>query len=354
MAIPTSSNITKPNMFSRIVAFAIDFSLVVFLSYFSSRLIYTGFQNSNTELSVAVQGESKHIVSSHLAQKDSSGSYISYAETEYFDITETGFKIIDSLSYFYLVYLAGDTSKAINGDVVSPNADVEMDVGGVKTTPRNLYTVSWFNENVLSLPKEGESPKYDYFEYYKTAGDEIDYSRVGKVNAKYIKAEVVDETEKIYVDAPAEMTSYAYHQYKKAIDNLFDQNYMVEFNKTKTSTNQLITLLSREFFVLVFFVLIPLLTKHGKTLGKLLFRLKLVNFEGEDIKKWQVLPRSLTFIAIPLLLYLVTNFYIQLGIISGIIVVSIVLFVIDKQNKRALHDYIARTVVSDDTITSEN
>ena len=35
-------------------------------------------------------------------------------------------------------------------------------LGGVKTTPRNLYTVSWFNENVLSLPKEGESPKYDY------------------------------------------------------------------------------------------------------------------------------------------------------------------------------------------------
>ena len=89
--------------------------------------------------------------------------------------------------------------------------------------------------------------------------------------------------------------------------------------------------------LLVFYLLIPLLAKEGRTLGKLLLGLSVVNKDGYHIAWWQQLVRfmglSLTFV---------------LGIytILGSILISYT-FMIFTKNYRSLHDFVALTRVVD-------
>ena len=325
------------SFFTRVMAAAIDFSLAVVLSIFSSIFIYQGVK-SGGKLKANLDAENLNVASSHLA-KQSNKKYVTYTAEEYYEKTESGYRIIDALSHFYTVYLAGDEAKMPAGEIISENADEEMVVNDVATTPRALYTISWFNENVLKLPKEGQTSSYDYFAYQKD-GENIDYTKVGTINEKYISDGAVNATD--------EMTNFIYEEYKKAVNLLYGQDYMVSFEKYNTDVDHLITFLCRLFFILVFFEIIPLCLKSGKSLGKLLMKASLVKTNGEPIRRWQVIPRGVLILGIPFALYFIPLLYVQIIVVGVFALASLILYLVNKESHMVLHDYIAQTVVAED------
>ncbi|MBO4666904.1 MAG: RDD family protein, partial [Bacilli bacterium] len=331
-------------VFTRIVAAAIDTLIVVLVSVVGSFLIYRGLIQINPTLKENIDNQTTHVVSSHLA-KEVNNSYYSYGTDEYFEQTDDGgYKIIDALSYFYLNYM---TNNNLNeGDVGSLEFDKEIDVNGVKVLQKDYYTISWFNENILNLPKEGETASNDYFVYQKD-GDNTDYTKVGTVNEKYI-SKIENNGEITYkVDAPNEMVTFTTNKYKGAIDALYKQQFFKVWTDKLELTSSLITLFTRLFMVGIIFILIPMLLKDGKTLGKLLFKISLTGIDDKPLKKWQILPRALFFVLLPVIMFFVTNSYINIGIIIILLVGSICAMALTKR-KTALHDLIARTEVVDD------
>ena len=337
-----TEKVQPASLLSRFVAAAIDFGLVVILSIFSSMIVYSIVQNSKTKLADTLELETQNISSSHLGKLDK-GQYKSYTSDEYFAKTENGYQIIDSLSYFYTIYLAGDEAKASTGDIVAINAKDNMTIDGVTTTPSEYYTVDWFNVNILGLPKGEQVAKYDYFVYQKN-GDENDYTKMGTINEKYIT-----ETDgAISVNASDEMIEYTYNTYKAAVTLFYAQDYMVGYQNYVDSVNNLIVFICRISFAFIIFEILPLSLVRGKTLGKLLMRMSLVRPNNDSIARWQVIPRGLLILAVPVVLYLIKNLGIQIAIIGVLLVVSIVLFFVNKNSRMVLHDLISQTVVIED------
>lgn len=337
-----TKKIEPASFLSRFAAFAIDFGLAIVLSIFSSMLIYYGLQSSQTKLADTIALESQHISSSHLG-KTNNGQYLSYTSDEYFEKTDSGYQIIDALSYFYTIYLAGDDARASTGDVVAINANEQIVIDGVSTTPKEHYTVDWFNVNILGLPKGEQVPKIDYFSYQKN-GDEIDYNKIGTINQKYI----VEQDGVLSVNASEEMVNYVYDVYKQAATLLYEQDYIVEYQDYINFVNDLVLFICRISFVLIFFEILPVALARGKTLGKLLMKLSLVRPDGEPISRWQVIPRGLFVIAVPIALFLIKNIFVQIGIIMALLIASLVLYFVNKDSRMVLHDLISRTVVIED------
>ena len=335
-----TEKINAPSLLTRFLAAIIDFGLVVFLSVFGAAIIYKIAQNTPGKLKDTLTLETLNVSSTHLVNKASNGQYLSYSSDQYFEKTDTGYRILDSLSYFYTVYLAGDESKVSTGDIVAANADKEVVIDGQKTTHKVYYSVDWFNVNVLGLPKGEQVAKYDYFTYQLDSGNHPDYTKIGTVNSKYIQDGAVNASE--------EMIDYVYNQYKTAASLFYEQDFIVDIVNYVDGVSNLITFLTRLSFALIFFEVLPLSLKRGKTLGKLLMRLSLVKLDGEPIKRWQVIPRGIIICLIPLLLYLVSNLIIQIAVVAVFFVASSILFLVNKEHHMILHDYIAQTVVTED------
>jgi uncharacterized RDD family membrane protein YckC len=89
--------------------------------------------------------------------------------------------------------------------------------------------------------------------------------------------------------------------------------------------------------LLVFYLLIPLLAKEGRTLGKLLLGLSVVSKDGYHIVWWQQLVRFMG---------LTLTFVLGIYTILGSILISYT-FMIFTKNYRSLHDFVALTRVVD-------
>ena len=337
---PVSDKIPIPSLMTRFIGALIDFGLVVFLSVFGSAITFKIAQNTPGKLNDSLMLENLNVSSTHLVSEYKSGQFLSYTSDQYFEKTETGYRIIDALSYYYTIYLAGDTEKCSVGDIVAENANKEVVIDGQTVIPKNYYTIEWFNVNVLGL-SSGEKPaKYDYFVYQKDADNNPDYTKVGTVNPKYIEDDVVQ--------APEEMVNYVYDEYKKAASSFYEQDYIVKLVNYIDGVNNLITFLVRLFFVIVIFEVLPLSLKRGKTLGKLLMRLSLVKPNGEPIQRWQVIPRGAIILLIPVFLYLVTNLIAQIAVVSAIFIADMIIILVNKNGRMVIHDFIAQTVVMED------
>ena len=340
--------------FNRLIAAALDFAIIMFVSVFGSFLVYRLVLGNSPELKGCINVQTTHIESSTLARKQENGQFASYTSEEYFDVLDSGqCRIIKVLSYFYTVYLTNDTTKMVDGYVGSSDYNVtEFDVDGAKVLQKDYYTIKWFNENVLELPQEGKEAKNDYFAYQKD-GENDDYTKIGTVNPKYVKESTIDGVTTKTVDASKEMKDFAFGKYKEAVNTLYKQSDIVNSNKKIDNTNKLISLIARLAMVLIVTIIIPLCLKGGKTLGKLMFKTALEKPNGEPIARWQVLPRGLFYVLIPVALYFISNTWVQIGIVAGLFVVSLIMMMFTK-NHIALHDLIAQTIVVEDDVKSRS
>ncbi len=101
------------------------------------------------------------------------------------------------------------------------------------------------------------------------------------------------------------------------------------------------------FTLPIFFLIIPLFFKNGETLGKLIFKLGLVNKLGYRYSKLQLIPRFLLSITIIVILYFLAGIsLLSVGILTFLALASYGLTIFTKDHK-AIHDFLAGTIVVD-------
>ena len=98
---------------------------------------------------------------------------------------------------------------------------------------------------------------------------------------------------------------------------------------------------------LIFYFVIPMCFKNGETIGKLIMHTCLVNKLGYQYSRLQLIPRFLapTFIIIALIFIIGLSIW-SLMVVSLLLLISYG-FVIFGKNNKALHDFIAGTLVVD-------
>lgn len=89
---------------------------------------------------------------------------------------------------------------------------------------------------------------------------------------------------------------------------------------------------------LIFQLVLPLLSKTRRTLGKQLFKLDVIGSDGYTLRRVKLIPRALVYIFVEIIL----------GVASflGVLLISYTMFMFSK-NRRAMHDFVAKSAVID-------
>ena len=136
--------------------------------------------------------------------------------------------------------------------------------------------------------------------------------------------------------------------YHLAVNDLTKRGFVAKAYDTWYNHSYYYPIIACLLFTLpIFFLIIPLFFKNGETLGKLIFKLGLVNKLGYKYSKIQLVPRFLLSIAIIVLLYFLLGInLISLGILTFLALASYGLTIFTKGHK-AIHDFVAGTIVVD-------
>ena len=138
------------------------------------------------------------------------------------------------------------------------------------------------------------------------------------------------------------------HLYYIAVSDLNGRSYVKKAYATWSNAFYTYPLIgSFSLAMLIFFFIIPICLKNGETLGKLFFHLGLCNKIGYKYKKPQLILRFffMLTIVVALLLIIGINLW-SLGILTFLALASYGTAIFTKDH-RALHDFIAGTIVYD-------
>lgn len=225
------------------------------------------------------------------------------------------------------------------------------------------YTIYWYNVHIIGLEENAAAEPYtdltsrpdlvvkkgpQIFEYQKGEGDVILYDQL-----PVLKTSVSDVAAlHYYFISETENTEGNYYVYSYAVTDLYSTNY---FNSAYTEMyNWYYTfpiIVSFALSALIFYFIIPILTKNGQTLGKLSFHIGLVNKLGYQYKKVQLIPRFFFTVLLLVTGYIISLFFayslfVFLAIATLLLLVSYCIAVFTTEHK-AIHDYFAGTTVID-------
>ena len=91
-------------------------------------------------------------------------------------------------------------------------------------------------------------------------------------------------------------------------------------------------------FSFIFDLLIPLFSKNGESIGKYIFKIKILTKDGYNLKKRHLIPRWFCYIVIEFIFGALT--------FGGMFLVTYTMFLFNKK-RRCLHDYFGNSVVID-------
>lgn len=311
------------------------------------------------------------------------------------------YRVVQVLAYYYISFLTGenlrenDYMKDENGNVTdelalfeyvaSPDADKPMvDANGNKIIgtdgkdvyPRDYYTISWFNQNILEMPVPGEEGDEEIgqdninelnvlFRYQiNPETNTKDYTKIGVPKDILFKKDVPDPTDPNFVEDPDNpidfsltstyfltagenrLLSFLDKKYANAQSNLASKDYFIE--KT-TFINNVTHYFSWGFIaltVLIYYLIIPLCLKKGQTLGRLFFRLGTVDRRsGFRAKKWQTLVRALIPIALVVVGIVAKMDLIPLVSAIAVALIDVAIALLSKGTKLTIPDIISLTTI---------
>lgn len=334
-----------PKLISRIASAAVDAAMFAVLSFlliglFSFILTRDGapIKNENTY-------QSKHIESSKLSKWDEKNGYVKMTSDDFFVYEDGSFRIINDLWYFYGSYLTGENLN--EGLIASEYATDEKYypvVDSSRVAPKDYYTIDWFNTNILGLPSQESGDKEGRFFTYLEKDGSIDYTKPGFLKSEFYIEKVVGGETTYQIINGAELSSYMDGRYNEAVKFFYNQEFLKASSKKITMINSFLLLGSLLISAAVFYLIIPMCSPLGKTLGKRFFYLILVDDKGYLVKKYQILLRVIPLLSVIIIVSFINSLIWQL--VSGTIVfmVSLGLALFTKK-KQALHDFLARTVV---------
>ena len=289
-----------------------------------------------------------HIVSSKLAKFDNARGYLQYEEDDYYQTDNSeDFLMIKSLEYFYLSYMTNTNVE----DDLAHSLDIDNEKywpveNGVAVNPKEYYTVNYFNEHILQISLSSGVSSNGYFTLKKDSENNYITTQVGTISKEMYD---ISETDGKYTVTMKNggVTDYLKDVYNSAIKVFFNQSFIKESSRKITMVNSIVMLVSVIPSMVVFYLVVPMCSKLGKTLGKRFLGISLINDRGYAIKKWQLLLRAIPLFAALVFISVVNNIFLQI-ILSLIILLVSVTLLFFTYYKQSLHDFIARTVVIKD------
>jgi uncharacterized RDD family membrane protein YckC len=136
----------------------------------------------------------------------------------------------------------------------------------------------------------------------------------------------------------ADITAFYTVAYDNALKDL--AQYAPYRELAREINRYFIEILSIAFLIsgILLYLIIPLLTKHSQTLGKLVLGLSVVSKEGYTLALWQKVIRFIILMA---------TFVLAIYTVFGSILISYT-FMIFTKNYRSIHDFVSFTKVVDD------
>ncbi len=221
------------------------------------------------------------------------------------------------------------------------NEDASFVALSAKPTKEAAFT--WLNENLYNL--SSTLTNNDYYEPDKTSGVN-DFTKAPVLKAS-IQEKVASRDEKT-LNSLYEYYFSATNKsglYVTAFNDVYNQPYLV----TRKEITNNITYLSRLPGViispLIFFIILPLCLKNGKTLGKLFLGLSVIDKRGYKAKKWQILVHYL-FIYVYWMFLLVNSLWLGIILAAFMMILDYIIRIIS-QRRLSIHDYMAYTMVVD-------
>ncbi len=194
-------------------------------------------------------------------------------------------------------------------------------------------TIAWYNDEILKIGTEGS-----LFVYAQTGG--IDDPTIVGVPAPIEDAGSMTSAELSSATAAqtADLDDFYYDTYSAAISDLNEQEDYLALANQLADYFRWELIIATAVVLLVFYFMIPMLLKDGRTLGKQIFGLSLVNKLGYKVTKSQIILRFLVFGLFEILGSVYT--------MMGTILISYTIMIFGKKNM-SVHDWAASTRVID-------
>lgn len=344
----------SPSMVARIGAAVLDLAMYILLSFLILTVggLFAG--KDGTPFATANSLISLQIKYSKLAREDEKNGYVAYTGNELLSLDDNEDSlVITNVSYFYCSYLTGLNVE--NGLEASIDVNEQIKADNGYYTAKDYYTVEYFNQKILNLPKKDEINHSTYFEYQKN-GEEDDYTKIGKVKAEYIEEINTDNGKVKRLKNDTELSKTISTIYNDAVKVFYNQKSIKKANDTIKTTNTVLMLVSTLPPFAIIYLLFPLISPFGQTLSKRMLSLGVTDDKGYLAKKWRIALRALPILAATIYICLVNSLYYQLLVVLLLLLISMGIFVFTPR-RRALHDIMAGTSViklEKDTIIYED
>lgn len=323
--LPRHTNLAKQS--SRTGAFLID---VAVFGAFIIAFLFGCFRLILNPKAAPYKEELKtEQINSHLRYLDENGDAQIIATDSSFE------EYRNVISYYYINYLTGNVEVEGTGSRLANEPIKNED--GVEVSKSEYYTIKWFNENVLRI--RASDPEQDsscLFTYEKVDGVyNKDKLGIPKDLTKVSEADINKYMQNAYLSA-----------YLESFNNL---SYVVDLTNKSSFIYSLEFVLSAFFAAICTYIIIPIIIKKGRTLGKLAFKLALANNDGYKFDNKQLLMRIVPLVVVlgALLIPFWDDIFLVILIPLIIFLVSFALAMASPK-KASLHDFVARTIVIDD------
>ena len=344
----------SPTMVARIGAAVLDLAMFILLSFLILTVGGLFIGKEGTPFANANSLISEQVKYSKLAREDDKNGYVAYTGNELLSLDENEDSlVITNVSYFYCSYLTGLNLE--NGFEASIDVNEQIKADNGYYTAKEYYTVEYFNQKILNLPKKDGISHSTFFEYRKN-GEENDYTKIGKIKAEYIEEVNTDSGKVKRLKNDTELTKTISTIYNDAIKIFYNQKSIKKANDTIKSTNTVLMLVSTLPPFAIFYLLFPLISPFGQTLSKRMLSIGVTDDKGYLAKKWRIALRAVPILAVVIYISLVNSLYYQLLVALLLLLISMGILVFT-QRRRALHDIMAGTTViklEKDTIIYED
>ncbi|MFA6755561.1 MAG: RDD family protein [Bacilli bacterium] len=322
---------TKPVGFGKsIMAYIIDMALTIIGICLIFAAVSSPIYQANNG-STTYNNGSSFLLDSQLVYKNDDG-FKTYGQIEatYEEdgITKYGYQTLEEkVWYYYTTFLLEDSRTEFN----------ELTV---EHTKENATT--WVLANLYGI-SDGTNTS----DYYDPALVDGKYSYTTRPVLKDKYQTLVDNKDETTLSSL--LTYFANDDggglYFIAFNHMSDQTYYINCQEQLDKIQYLALLPAYLIAPLLFFIIIPLLVPNGKTIGKLIFGLAVTTNKFTKAKKWQIFVHYL-------LVYFWWLFLLMPNMTIGIILavffmVMDYLFRIIRQDKKCIHDLLAKTVVID-------
>ena len=343
--------IKEGGMGYRLFAGIIDGLCAVFIWLILAMFVFTPIANSAFNYNYKMSYGSHYQVVSQLfvyEQADDAGSMVpvevkdftekinndrsSYTVALYnYDTTDYSY-YLKRIYYYYHSFKCGrdiELPNPVEGKAYDPIVDKFVDPEYLDEidgkTRINYYTDDWFKDKILELGNPKTLFKFD---------ESKEGSFIDKI---LLKGEPKKD----------DVINFVKNKAYDAVQDQYYAKYFYDNNQEIMKCQLFITMPTVTIAFGLIFILVPMLSKNGTTLGKYMNKLAVVDKNGYAVKKRQVLFRELIlFVIIFVALFAYGIGFTSLAI-CGIVILALLIFTIFFKKHRSPHDLAAMTMVID-------